>query len=176
MVVPSLSVPNDPGIGCAGMWPGFVVSPVGIGAHSGPVVRPVVPVHVGVVCVLSHCVVFGCVEFGLVQVFHSGSVLYGTHLDFVQFGGHLLVQVGSFGVPVSLWEKSDCMLAVSPGCMVAVTFVCSLAGYFDSIVELLGMWLVVVPCLSQTPFVVSSLLHSSCSNWTVIGSVELCSG
>ena len=136
------------------------------------------PVLVGVVCVLAHCVVFGCVEFGLVQVFHSGSVLCGTHLDFVQFGGHLLVQVGSFGVPVSLWEKSDCMLAVSPGCMVAVTFVCSLAGYFDSIVELLGMWLVVVVVsrLSQTPFVVNSLLHSSCSSWAVIGSVELCSG
>ena len=102
MVVPSLSVPNDPGIGCAGMWPGFVVSPVGIGAHSGPVVRPVAPVLVGVVCVLSHCFVFGCVEFGLVQVFHSGSVPCETHLDFVQFGVHFLVQVDSLVTPTSL--------------------------------------------------------------------------
>ena len=102
MVVPSLFVPDELGIGCAGIWSGFVVSPVGIGTHSGPVVRPVVPVLVGIVCVLSHCFVFGCVEFDLIQVFHSGSVPCETHSNFVQFGVHFLVQVDSFVAPVSL--------------------------------------------------------------------------
>ena len=133
-------------------------------------------VLVGIVCVLSPCFVFGCVELGLIHMFHSGSAPCETHSNSVQFGVHFLVQVDSFVTPASLWGKSDCRLAVSPGCMMAAEFVCSLAGYSDSILELLGMWLVMVPCQPQTPFVVGSQLHSNCSSWTVIGSVEFYSG
>ena len=141
--------------------------PVDVGTHSGPVVRPVVLVLVGIVCVLPLCFVFGCMELGLTYMFHSDSVPCETHSNSVQFGVHFLVQVDSFVTPASLWGKSDCRLAVSPGCMTAAEFVCSLAGYSDSILELVGMWLAVVPCQYQTPSVVGFQLHSSCSSWTV---------
>ena len=102
MVVRSLFVPDELGIGCAGLLSDSAVIPVSIGAHSGPVVRPVVLVLVGIVCVLSPCFVFGCVELGLVHMFHSDSVPCETHSNSVQFGVHFLVQVGSLVALASL--------------------------------------------------------------------------
>ena len=102
MSVPTLFVPSEFGIDCVGLLSGFAVIPVSIGAHSGPVVRPVVLVLVGIVCVLPLCFVFGCVELGLTYRFHSDSVPCVIHSNFVQFGVHFLAQVGSLIALASL--------------------------------------------------------------------------